>query len=174
MVLPVRLAPLHRFLRMVLRTRRGYKALPLLLRLSILSGTRRTASPPSKPSASVSKPDWAKGDSVVKRVIAQSTAALLLVFVAGPKAVDGHGGDPNVVHACVNPSSGEIKIVAPDAPCRPTETALHLALAPEGGSSLEVVVVTDTFLHIPFEFRATGTASCPAGKVATGGGFKIT
>jgi len=35
-----------------------------------------------------------------------------------------HGGDPSLIHSCVNKSSGEIKIVAANATCKNNETAL--------------------------------------------------
>lgn len=41
--------------------------------------------------------------------------------------VHAHGGDPTKIHACVNKSSGEIKIVAPNATCKPNENAVDWA-----------------------------------------------
>jgi hypothetical protein len=35
-----------------------------------------------------------------------------------------HGGDPTLIHSCVNKSSGEIKIVSANATCKNNETAL--------------------------------------------------
>jgi len=39
-------------------------------------------------------------------------------------AVYTHGGDPTLIHSCVNKSSGEIKIVDANATCKNNETAL--------------------------------------------------
>lgn len=48
--------------------------------------------------------------------------ALALAVVT--PAVYMHGGDPTLIHSCVNKSSGEIKIVAANATCKNNETAL--------------------------------------------------
>jgi hypothetical protein len=55
-------------------------------------------------------------------VLLVSFLALALVGIGAP--VFGHGGDPTLVHACVNKNSGEVKIVAPTATCKAHETAL--------------------------------------------------
>ncbi len=38
--------------------------------------------------------------------------------------VFGHGGDPNMVHACVNTSSGTVKFVSPNTTCQNNELAV--------------------------------------------------
>ena len=48
---------------------------------------------------------------------------VLAIAVVTP-AVYMHGGDPSLIHSCVNKSSGEIKIVAANATCKNNETAL--------------------------------------------------
>jgi hypothetical protein len=51
-------------------------------------------------------------------------SCLVLVLGGGGAPAFGHGGDLTLVHSCVNKSSGEIKIVAATATCKPNETAL--------------------------------------------------
>lgn len=54
-------------------------------------------------------------------------------------AVYADGGDSTLIHACVNKSSGEIKIVGADASCKKNETALHwpgTSPGPGGGGAL--------------------------------------
>jgi hypothetical protein len=51
--------------------------------------------------------------------------SFLVLAVGGVGApAFGHGGDPTLVHSCVNKNSGEVKIVAPTATCKAHETAL--------------------------------------------------
>ena len=50
--------------------------------------------------------------------------ALVLTLAVVAPAVYMHGGDASLIHSCVNKSSGEIKIVAPNATCKNNETAL--------------------------------------------------
>jgi hypothetical protein len=50
----------------------------------------------------------------------------LTAFAPGAAA---HGSDPALVHACVNPNSGTVKIVAPDDSCKKHETAIDWAIA---------------------------------------------
>jgi hypothetical protein len=46
---------------------------------------------------------------------------------------EAHGGDPSVIHGCVQKSSGLVRIVAANESCRDTETALHFGgQAPQG------------------------------------------
>jgi hypothetical protein len=51
-------------------------------------------------------------------------SALVLALGGSTAMVSGHGGDPTLVHSCVNKSSGEVKIVAASASCKANETAL--------------------------------------------------
>ena len=59
---------------------------------------------------------------------------LSLSILAVPAAAGAHGGDPNVVHACVHkdPRDGEVhghvRIVLPNQECRKNEAPLHLGL----------------------------------------------
>jgi hypothetical protein len=70
-------------------------------------------------------------------VLLVSSLVLALGGVGAPAF--GHGGDPTLVHSCVNKSSGEVKIVAASATCKAHETALDWPLtaatppAAEGG-----------------------------------------
>jgi len=46
---------------------------------------------------------------------------------------EAHGGDPSVIHGCVQKSTGLVRIVAANESCRDTETALHFGgQAPQG------------------------------------------
>jgi hypothetical protein len=63
---------------------------------------------------------------------------VLVVDVITP-AVYTHGGDSTLIHACVNKSSGEIKIVGANASCKNNETALDwpaTSPAPIGGGAI--------------------------------------
>ena len=52
--------------------------------------------------------------------------SVLVFAIAGVKpAVKADGGDSTLIHACVNKSSGEIKIVGANASCKNNETSLH-------------------------------------------------
>ena len=57
----------------------------------------------------------------------------LVVALAVPAAVGAHGGDPSVIHACVQQSSQQVRIVGPNDPCRGPEIAVHWSIAgPQG------------------------------------------
>lgn len=63
---------------------------------------------------------------------------VLALAVVTP-AVYMHGGDSTLIHACVNKSSGEIKIVNATASCKNNETALDWPAtlpAPGGGGAV--------------------------------------
>lgn len=47
-----------------------------------------------------------------------------VILAGGAALVSAHGGGSGVIHSCVNGSSGEIKIIAPDGSCQKNETAL--------------------------------------------------
>ena len=51
------------------------------------------------------------------------TFVLALAWVTS--AVYAYGGDPTLIHACVNKSSGEVKIVGPNASCQKNENPLE-------------------------------------------------
>jgi hypothetical protein len=52
------------------------------------------------------------------------TSVLGLALAGLPSAASAHGGDATLIHACVNKSSGEVKIVAPAASCKPHDIAV--------------------------------------------------
>lgn len=82
-------------------------------------------------------------------------AAALVLVLAGAPVVGAHGGDPTLVHACVNKNSGEVKIVGATAACKNNETAVDwpATAAPAAGGSVMVhgvgagVVGTPFFVH---------------------------
>jgi hypothetical protein len=64
-----------------------------------------------------------------KRMTRSATRWLLLgsafvLALAGVPMVYAHGGDPTLIHSCVNKSSGEVKIVGASASCKNNETAV--------------------------------------------------
>jgi hypothetical protein len=75
-----------------------------------------------------SKTGWLVLGSVVVLALAVVTPAVYM-----------HGGDSTLIHACVNKSSGEIKIVGASSSCKNNETALDwpgTSPAPSGGGAL--------------------------------------
>jgi hypothetical protein len=67
------------------------------------------------------KPNFAKRAGLT---IGGAIVFLVCTFVVW---VFAHEGDQSVVHACVNPASGEVKIVGPNDGCRPGWIAEHWA-----------------------------------------------
>ena len=69
-------------------------------------------------------------------------SAFVLVMAGVTPMVYAHGGDPTLIHSCVNKSSGEVKIVGANASCKNNETAVDWpvasAPAPAGGGSIMV------------------------------------
>ena len=70
--------------------------------------------------------------------------AFVLTLARVTPMVDAHGGDPTLIHACVNKSSGEVKIVGASASCKNNETAVDWPATaappppPAGGGSIMV------------------------------------
>ena len=70
--------------------------------------------------------------------------AFVLTLAGFTPMVDAHGGDPTLIHACVNKSSGEVKIVGASASCKNNETAVDWPATaappppPAGGGSIMV------------------------------------
>lgn len=62
-------------------------------------------------------------------------------LLGGPAAVSAHGGDPNVIHACVHKDRhdgdvhGRIRIVLPSENCRRHEAPVHLSLVGAAGAA---------------------------------------
>ena len=50
---------------------------------------------------------------------------LALCFLGTPTALNAHGGDTSLIHACVKKSNGDLRIIAPSGSCKKGETALH-------------------------------------------------
>jgi hypothetical protein len=66
-------------------------------------------------------------------------SVFVLALAVITPAVYTHGGDATLIHACVNKSSGEIKIVGANASCKNNETALDwpsTSPAPSGGGAI--------------------------------------
>ena len=58
---------------------------------------------------------------------------LALALSVGAFVTWAHGGDPTVVHACVNNSNGVVRIVMPNIACQPNESARHWAIQGPAG-----------------------------------------
>lgn len=84
-------------------------------------------------------------------------SAFLLALAGVTPAVYAHGGDPTLIHACVNKSSGEVKIVDANASCKQHETAVDWATtsnaAPKILTEISLVSVT------PFSTQVQGEVS---------------
>lgn len=65
-----------------------------------------------------------------------TSAGLVAISTLGLTSLTwAQGGAGDFIHACVNPNSGEIKIVTPSVGCRPGETRLLWSPAPVTGIS---------------------------------------
>ena len=54
-------------------------------------------------------------------------AAIVIVALAGALVttqIGAHGGDPDLIHSCINNASGEVKIIGPDDTCKKNWTAV--------------------------------------------------
>lgn len=94
---------------------------------------------------------------------------LIAVLTATPATAYAHNGnsDPNVVHACVQKSSNQVRIVGVDGSCTRSETADHWSIiGPQGptGATGATGATGPTGLT-----GATG----PAGPPGVGGGLQI-
>ena len=54
----------------------------------------------------------------------QGLLALSFCLISIPQKLDAHGGDPNLIHACIS-NDGTVRIVGPDDNCAKSETARH-------------------------------------------------
>ena len=68
-----------------------------------------------------------------------------------------HGGDPALVHSCVNKSSGEVKIVSPNATCKPHENAVDWAAAAAPVASVKKVLTEISLVSVLPGFANSGT-----------------
>ncbi len=126
-------------------------------------------------------------------------AAAAAIAIATSVAAWGHGGDPALVHGCVQQSSRIVKIVGADEACPPSYEALDWSITgppgpagpagpagpqgpegpqgpagPSGVSGYEVVTVcspADCGGNV--NDTKAAIASCPAGKKAIGGGASV-
>lgn len=122
--------------------------------------------------------------------------AIILVTLASTTFVHAHGGDITLIHACVNNTSGEIKIVGVNVTCASNYRALDWNIqgpagspgpmgpagpagtqgpqgltgpqGPAGISGLEVVTVNS---GTQVAARIDVFVECPAGKHVLGGGY---
>jgi hypothetical protein len=78
----------------------------------------------------------------------------LAVSASGAMA---HGGDPALVHSCVNKSSGEVKIVSPNATCKPHENAVDWAKATAPAASVTKVLTEISLVSVFPGFANSGT-----------------
>lgn len=101
-------------------------------------------------------------------------SAFVLALAGVTPVVYAHGGDPTLIHACFNKSSGEIKIVSANASCKnneiavdwPGTSAVAVGLDPAAlvgtwrGSRFVGQFGTGVFIEEPgqlFTFNADGT-----------------
>jgi hypothetical protein len=108
--------------------------------------------------------------SVIK--IAAGLIAVSLAGFAGATVAVAHGGDPDLIHACVKPS-GLLRIVDADATCHPSEQPLDWNISgppgADGVSGWEIVQSGEFTLEPNSSVELF--AECPAGKRPIGGGF---
>jgi hypothetical protein len=50
--------------------------------------------------------------------------ALSFCLISVPQKLDAHGGDPDLIHACIS-NDGIVRIVGPNDNCAKSETARH-------------------------------------------------
>ena len=60
---------------------------------------------------------------LLRRLI-RGVLALTICLISVPQKLDSHGGDPDLIHACIN-DKGVVRIVRPKDECARSETARH-------------------------------------------------
>ncbi len=60
---------------------------------------------------------------LLRRLI-RGLLALTICLISVPQKLDSHGGDPDLIHACIN-DKGIVRIVGPNDDCAKSETARH-------------------------------------------------
>ena len=125
---------------------------------------------------------------VGKRNLLVVLTIITALAIGGASAVVANGNSGNVIYACVNNSSGTVKIVAADTVCHENSTLVHWNQegtpgtdgvdgtdgtdgekgdpGPTSGAASEVVAGNGS--------TALSTAVCPAGTFAIGGGYFMT
>ena len=58
------------------------------------------------------------------RRLIRSLLALTICLISVPQKLNSHGGDPDLIHACIN-DKGIVRIVRPKDECARSETARH-------------------------------------------------
>ena len=91
-------------------------------------------------------------------------SAFVLALAGVTPMVYAHGGDPTLIHSCVNKSSGEVKIVGANASCKNHETAVDWPATsapapPAGGGSIMVHGAGAGVVAIPFFIQFGGGVS---------------
>ena len=98
--------------------------------------------------------------------------SLLLAAVGlGVGAVAAFAQGSPTTHACVHPSSGNVRVVTPGQACRPPERSLQLGTQ-AGVPGYEIVTATSN-QAVPPGARFAVNAECPGTKVAFGGGYSL-
>jgi hypothetical protein len=67
-----------------------------------------------------------------------TTIALSLSVLFSPLFADG--GDPTLIHACVKNANGQVRIVAPNDGCLPSESPLHWAAGASSNTAGSIMV----------------------------------
>jgi hypothetical protein len=107
------------------------------------------------------------------RGLVKTVAVVLCVGLISIGAAFAHGGDTSRIHACVNKSSGRVRIVGAEETCRPSERPLDWNIVgPQGppGPAFRTYAVFET-VQIPGAQTRILVARCHPGDIATGGGF---
>ncbi len=73
----------------------------------------------------------------LKKFVLIGIGALVAVALSAvmDQAVSAHGGDPSLIHACVNPG-GQVRVVGANDSCKQNEAAVDLSQAGSQGSGL--------------------------------------
>lgn len=107
-------------------------------------------------------------------------AMLLVALVGGGTWALAHGGDPSLVHGCVDDVNGALRVVSPDGECSKKETPLDWTIqGPAGpqGPQGEPGVLGFYVRHnlggsCPSGYNCPALAICDPEDVAVGGGFE--
>ncbi|MGI5290577.1 hypothetical protein ACQEVF_45650 [Nonomuraea polychroma] len=108
----------------------------------------------------------------------RTTAALAVgvlagsMFAAGGMAAASSAFDSDVIYACVAKKSGDVRLVAESAPCRPHERKTSWnKTGPQGSvGSVNAKVEVQNF---NFPGKGNKSVFCGTGKTATGGGYFV-